>query len=146
MIHCKSWKNIWYKFQTFMLKMTEDTVKWKKSHFGQRAKFAVFSCFVKTVALTLKLSFLFNFYGSGIKFDIHLLPYVEINFCKYEWYSLFSFDFIAKTEGPVLFETACISCLNWSKIYQNPLMTVEVMNIYVFFIRTRKFRPKPSCS
>ena len=95
MIHYESCEHIWYKFQTFMLDMTEVTVKWRK-------------LFVKTVALTLKLSLLFNFYYSGIKLGIHRLPYVEIIFCKYEWYSLFSFYFIAKTEGPVFIETACI--------------------------------------
>jgi len=92
MIYSEYWEHVWYKFQTFMLNMTEVTVK----------------CFVKSVALSLKLSFLFNFYYSGIKFGIHLLPYVEIYFWKHEWYSLFSFDFIAKTEGPVYIETTCI--------------------------------------
>ena len=71
-------------------------------------EFAWISWFVKKVAVTLKLHFLINSYCSLIKFVVHLLPYVDNNFCKYEIDRLFSFYFMAKTEGPVFIESTCI--------------------------------------
>ena len=65
------------------------------------------SWFVKKVAVTLKLHYLINSYCSLIKFALHLLPYVDDNFCKFEIDCFFSFYFMAKTEGPVFIETAC---------------------------------------
>ena len=71
--------------------------------------FGVLTCFARNDALTLNLSFLLNFQCSGLKFGIHLLPYLEINFCKNKGYSLFCSNFIAKTEGPVFIESTFIN-------------------------------------
>ena len=71
-------------------------------------EFAWLSWFVKKVAVTLNLRYLINFYCCFIKFAQHLLPYVDDNFCKYEIDRVFSFYFMAKTEGPVFIESTCI--------------------------------------
>ena len=76
-------------------------------------KIAGLSCFVKKVALTLKLHNLCSSYCNLTKFALHLLLYVEYNLCKYELNRLLSFDFMAKIEGPVLFETTCYLTTNY---------------------------------